>query len=96
MSELFFTLLLIFFLVANGLDNATRDARVGRSEPRKHNFRLMVDPALNQGPTRIIRYDGVLPGVGVFSISLSLWITFVWNDTILFLAVGSDMSKITN
>lgn len=37
----------------------------GPMDKKKKNYKLVVDPQLRQGPQKIYRFEGVLPGVRV-------------------------------
>lgn len=40
-----------------------RPVHADQTEKKKRDYKLIVDPALKQGPEKVYRYDGIVPGV---------------------------------
>jgi len=60
----------------NGVVNYNRGSSAapmhGDHQKRQRNYRLIVDPALKQGPTKVYRIEGHIPGVSAVTAILTL------------------------
>ena len=45
----------------------SKNQKKKNSEEKKQNFKLLIDPTIKKGHTKIVRYDGILTGVSVIS-----------------------------
>ena len=53
---------------ANHLSNPPSHLNIAvdpNKDKKPRNYKLIVDPALKKGPTKVYRYDGLVPGVGI-------------------------------
>jgi len=67
---------LLVLVGVNGVVNYNRGSSAapmhGDHQKRQRNYRLIVDPALKQGPTKVYRIEGHIPGVSAVTAILTL------------------------
>ncbi|KAG8192982.1 hypothetical protein JTE90_028102 [Oedothorax gibbosus] len=66
--------------------NGLRPAHGDQTEKKKRNYKLIIDPALKQGPEKVYRYDGIVPGYEKYYAPVTVRdprsrLNFLWNKT---------------
>lgn len=57
--------------------NGIRPVHADQTEKKKRNYKLIIDPALKQGPEKVYRYEGIVPGVS-FNKSIAFQFKICW------------------
>lgn len=41
----------------------SQNHKIQKIEEKKQNFKVLIDPTIKKGHTKVVRYDGILTGV---------------------------------